>query len=102
MQAAHFQNEIASLQKKTGDKVKLAASTRNRLEGKTISKYWTAISKARTPRDMIACLNVPGTDQSEDRSDRMAELMRNYHKELQNEYEFSDPNEVRSGLLSRS
>jgi hypothetical protein len=63
----------------------LHIAAKNRLEGETISRYWTQLNKEKTPRDTIQMLKYPGTDPPifERKSQKMAELARNYHHDLQ-------------------
>ena len=52
--------------------------------GEKIGGIWSAINKEKKPRNLIRHLQSPGTNQYERSSVRMAELARNYHKNLQN------------------
>ena len=52
--------------------------------GEKIRGIWSAMNKEKKPRNLIRCLQSPGTNQYERSSVRMAELARNYHENLQN------------------
>ena len=75
---------INALERKQRDGARLLHAARNRLEGETMSKHWTRSAKENTPRDTIRALKNPlledGTRQT--RSDKMAELARDYHAQL--------------------
>ena len=75
---------IEALEKKRRDEVRLLSSARNRLEGETMSKHWVRSAKESAPRDTIRALKNPLQEptQRETRSDKMAELARNYHEQL--------------------
>lgn len=53
--------------------------------GEKLGGLWSNLSKSKKPRDMILRLQVPNSTpaQFEVRSDRMAELAKNYHESLQ-------------------
>lgn len=53
--------------------------------GEKIGGIWSAINKEKKPRDLIRRLKIPGTNQYERSSVRMAELAREYHNNLQND-----------------
>ena len=48
-----------------------------------VSKYWSNVNKDKKPRDLFYALKKPNENGYETRSDRMAELTRNYHEQLQ-------------------
>ena len=54
-----IEEEIAHLEKTKHMTACSHVAARNRLEGETISKYWTQINKAKTPRDTIQILKYP-------------------------------------------
>lgn len=64
---------------------RLATTARYRLEGETVSKYWLSINLGKTPRDLVYALALPGPPPKtyERRSDKMANLTRDYHESLQ-------------------
>ena len=76
--------QIEAFKKKRRDGVRLLYSARNRLEGKTMSKHWVRSARESTPHDTIRALRNPlqNPTQWETRSDRMAEMAREYHKKL--------------------
>ena len=71
-----IEERIAHLEKMSNQSRRLATTARNRLEGETISKYWTAIKIGRTPRDLVYSLAIPDTFPKtfERRSNRMANI----------------------------
>lgn len=84
LEAALLQERVLQLQTKRYATAKVSAQARHRLYGETLSKYWSATGKDRKPRDIVYALHMPGRPQTtETRSDRMAELTRNYHDGLQ-------------------
>jgi hypothetical protein len=63
--ALELEEEIATLEKSAFSTKRLHVAARNRLEGETVSKYWTNINKDKTPRDnfhMIKHLNIDPQD----------------------------------------
>jgi ribonuclease HI len=70
---------------------KLAGNKRDRLSaelalhGEKLGGIWSAISKEKKPRDTIRRLRIPGTNppQYERDSEKMADLARKYHEDLQ-------------------
>jgi hypothetical protein len=59
---AMLQEEMDTLEKVRHMSARSNIAVRNRLEGETISKYWTQINKAKTPRDTIQALKYPESD----------------------------------------
>lgn len=55
------------------------------LKGEKINKYWTKVNNPRKLRDIIHHLLDPQTGRPVTRSDKMAELARDYHEKLQSE-----------------
>lgn len=84
---AIIQERICTLEQKRHSKARLSTAARNRLEGETISKYWSQLNKAKTPRDTITALKKPNTNPPlyEKRSENMTKLARDYHDNLQTE-----------------
>lgn len=82
--AAILQERISKLELQRHTKTRATTAVRNRLEGETISKYWSQINKENTPRDTILQLKIPGSHppRYEKRSKHMAELARDYHNNL--------------------
>lgn len=80
-----IEEKIAHLQRMSNQSRRLATTARYRLEGETVSRYWSAINLGRSPRDLIYSLSRPGVPPKtfERRSDRMANLARDYHEQLQ-------------------
>lgn len=90
--AAQIRHRINDLEKKRSWKARTTTKAHCRLEGETVSKYWSLINKGRTARDVIFSLGRPGdvnfttnAQNYETRSDKMAELTRDYHDDLQHE-----------------
>ena len=83
-QSGLITERIEALEKKRRDGAKLLSSARNRLEGETMSKHWVRSAKESTPRDTIGALRNPLKNpmNRETRSDKMAELARDYHEQL--------------------
>jgi hypothetical protein len=79
-----LEDKIVYLEKSIYTTKCMHVMARNRLEGETISRYWTQLNKEKTPRDTLQMLKYPNTDPPvfERKSQRMAELVRNYHYEL--------------------
>jgi len=55
------------------------------VQGEKINKYWSKINNPKAPRDLIQRLIHPTSNTPITRSDRMAELARDYHENLQKE-----------------
>lgn len=72
-------------------------AARERLEGETVSKYWSSLNKEKKPQDLIHCLIPPGLEDSEanriKRSEDMAEHAKTYHDVLQQANPISDERE---------
>jgi Reverse transcriptase (RNA-dependent DNA polymerase) len=79
-----LEEKIAQLENQRYKKARTATAAHDRLEGETISKYWSKVNKSQSPRDVIYALEKPGTNPVEyvTRSDKMAEVARNYHHGL--------------------
>jgi len=79
-----LEERIAQLESQRYKKARTATAAHNRLEGETISKYWSEVNKAKAPRDAIYALEKPNTMpvKYETKSKNMAELARNYHHNL--------------------
>jgi ribonuclease HI/exonuclease III len=80
-----LEEKLAQAEKSRHQAARAQVAARNKLEGETISKYWTQTTKGKTPRDTIQILKYPGTNppQVEKNSNKMAELARDYHSNLQ-------------------
>lgn len=86
-----MQEKLTHLAEKRHRKTRIDINLKNKLESETISKYWTSINKEKKPRDMIYALrksedpnhNPNNTTKYEKNSQRMAEMARNYHENLQ-------------------
>ena len=104
LQSALLTERIEALERKRRDGAKMLSSARNRLEGETLSKYWVRSAKENTPRDTIRALRNPlqGQTQCETRSDKMAQVARDYHEQLlsvdRNPGEEPDPERLKAVL----
>ena len=81
--------KITELERKRHLKRREEVAVRNRIEGETISRYWTHINKEIKPRDVFYALRKPHVNGAEDpyekSSSKMAALARDYHENLQKE-----------------
>ncbi|KAJ7269184.1 hypothetical protein C8J57DRAFT_1509389 [Mycena rebaudengoi] len=88
IESSTLQGKIDTLETKRHMKIRdnTATSSRHYNES-TATKHWTQTNKARTPRNTMTSLQIPGSNPPayEERSDRMAELARDYHENLQKE-----------------
>ena len=55
------------------------------MKGERVNKYWTRVNNPKTPRNLIHRLTHPVTHEMMTRSDKMSELTRDYHDNLQKE-----------------
>jgi exonuclease III len=79
-----LEERIAQIEMEKHQKNCLSTAAHDRLEGETISKYWSSVNKPRNPRDTIFELEKPNTDPPEyqTHSYKMAQLARDYHHSL--------------------
>ncbi|KAF5373439.1 hypothetical protein D9615_009490 [Tricholomella constricta] len=88
--SAEIETKMRALEQKRHLDKRKQSMIRNRLEGETICKYWTTSNKVAKPRDMIFALktnrreDADGRPTYESHSQKMAEMGRNYHDDLQN------------------
>ena len=92
-EAAAVVKKIAELERQRHLQKRTNVAVRDRLEGETISRYWTKVNKEVKPQDVIHALRKPGPvdgqegvvvgGQYETKSKKMAELARDYHARLQ-------------------
>ncbi|THU99044.1 hypothetical protein K435DRAFT_856017 [Dendrothele bispora CBS 962.96] len=85
--------KITHLERERHLKIRSESATRNRLEGETISRYWTQLNREKKPRDEIYALKKLDADIDEGQptpgsayekhSQRMADLACTYHDTLQ-------------------
>jgi len=85
LEAIRINEEVNALERRLFETNRDTAAVKNRLEGETISRYWSKLNKEKTPRDTLHRLRNPldETEGHETNSIRMAELARNYHEKLQ-------------------
>jgi hypothetical protein len=97
--AGLLEEQIAKLESQRHRKARIATAAHDRLEGETISKYWSQVNKQRKPRDIIHALEKPNTTppQYTNRSDKMAELARDYHHNLLSDG-LNTPQDLRSQI----
>src|ERR1700676_5244136 len=79
-----IEERIAQLEALRYKKARTATAAHDRLEDKTISKYWSEVNKSKAPRDVIYALEKPNTNpiKYETKSKNMTELARNYYNHL--------------------
>ena len=82
---AFLANELKHLEKIAARNKKDGLSAKLDHHEKKLGGIWSALSKERKPRDLIRRLKIPNTTppQYERGSERMAELAKNYHNDLQ-------------------
>ena len=83
--AEQLEKEIEHLEKKRYRRDFTRSQALWHLKGEKVNKYWTRINNPRKPRDLIYRLINPLTQQPVTRSDKMAELAKEYHDNLQTE-----------------
>ena len=83
-QSKMIAEQIKALKKKRRESMRLLCSARNKLEGETMSKHWVKSAKESIPHNTIRALRNPlqNPTQRETRSDRMAEMAKEYHEKL--------------------
>ncbi|KAF8079077.1 Endonuclease/exonuclease/phosphatase [Lyophyllum atratum] len=116
--SADVEGKIRNLERQRHLNARHQSSLRNRLEGETICKYWTQSNKAAKPRDLIYALKKTDRQQAdpvesvplvghprpeqqyEKDSEKMAELGRDYHDDLQRQGNSADPDSRRRTTAS--
>ena len=85
LQLAATRERILELDVKMAGLAKLTTATTYARNAERVSKFWSKINKDKAPRDLFFALRRNGTEEAgyETRSDKMAELARDYHEELQ-------------------
>ncbi|KAL1660580.1 Endonuclease/exonuclease/phosphatase, partial [Schizophyllum commune] len=83
--ATLLRQELDNLQRQRVGLSKKTAQARFHAEGEEVGKYWSSINKKKAPREIIYRLREPGSEPAvfATRSDKMADLARNYHEDLQ-------------------
>ncbi|EPS95047.1 hypothetical protein FOMPIDRAFT_1133216 [Fomitopsis schrenkii] len=76
-------DRVLDLERRRHGKIAIATRTHYALNAEKVTKYWSEVNKERKPRDLFFALHKPGSDVMENRSDRMAEMARTYHDEIQ-------------------
>lgn len=84
-----LQNKLIDIERREHNRTKSEVATRYILNAEIPSKYWSTINKEQKPRDILYSLRKLNSDppEYEKRSDKMAELAKEYHDKLQNEYQ---------------
>ncbi|KAL4262696.1 hypothetical protein AB1N83_007254 [Pleurotus pulmonarius] len=82
--AATIEEEIQILEARRHQQVRYTTAAMNRIHGETVSKYWTALNKAKTPRDTILGLrDREGSGRVLKDPTKMASLAQKYHNDIQ-------------------
>jgi hypothetical protein len=89
---------LAALEQRRHKKKRSDVRIRNIVEGESPTHYWTELNKTKKPRDMILAIRtgtdlVTGEPQYEKDSKRMAEVAKNYHRDLQADESAHTPTE---------
>ncbi|TFY53337.1 hypothetical protein EVJ58_g9508 [Rhodofomes roseus] len=82
-----LRDRLRSLERSRHGQVQASTTARYVLNAECPSKYWSAVNRDKKPRDLFYSLRVPDASPPTyvSRSDKMAELARNYHDGLQRE-----------------
>lgn len=82
--AGVLEKKITGLENLRHAVIQMATKIRDKIEGETISKYWSNINAERKPRDVIFGLHKPNTEPTDyvTDTDKMAEIVRKYHHDL--------------------
>jgi hypothetical protein len=83
--------ELHTLERKRKNRVRNAVKIKSKIEGETMSKSWFSLSKEIKPRDVMYALKKNLNTNREEReeteyekhSQKMAEIARDYHDNLQ-------------------
>ena len=95
-------NEIDHLEKKRYKAAYDKAQAHWFMKGERINKYWSKVNNPRTPRDLIYRLVHPDTQETITRSDKMAELTRDYHEKVQKEGLLQPMSEPRTSAIAEA
>jgi hypothetical protein len=78
-------NEIEFLKRKISKESREITKAKITLHGEKLGGLWSALSKTRKPRNLLQRLKIPDSvpHRYESRSDKMAELAKQYHENLQ-------------------
>lgn len=87
-EAVILQEEICALEAKRYSSARNATATKYNIHGESFTtKYWSKVCKPRMPRNIVYTIAKPpneeGLTEYETRSERMAELAKDYHDSLQ-------------------
>ncbi|GJE94639.1 transposon TX1 uncharacterized protein [Phanerochaete sordida] len=100
--AAVLELRIQELERKRHWRARTNGKARYRLEGETVSKYWSKVNATKRPRDIIYNLGRPGHTNPvsgnqiyETQSKKMAETARDYYDGLQGDDYGTPPDERR-------
>ncbi|KAJ3873602.1 hypothetical protein F5051DRAFT_444122 [Lentinula edodes] len=87
---------ISGLESRRRESNRAIAKARNTVQGETLSRYWSGLNKEKKPKEIIHRLKksepppptnnrgIVPTAEYETHSQRMAEMMKNHHENLQN------------------
>ncbi|TFY53535.1 hypothetical protein EVJ58_g9397 [Rhodofomes roseus] len=80
-----LRERLRDLERRRHGQIQASTTARYVLNAECPSKYWSAVNRDKTPRDLFYCLRDPASDPPKyiSRSSEMAELARNYHNSLQ-------------------
>ncbi|KAM5543384.1 hypothetical protein V8D89_002969, partial [Ganoderma adspersum] len=88
-EAAKLSHRIQELKLKRRKQLQQTSRARHRLEGERPTKYWTSLHRERAPRDLIHAFeregqHTPGGEKVyETRSEKMADMARTHHIDVQ-------------------
>jgi hypothetical protein len=57
-----LEERVAQLEAQRFKKARTATAAHDRLQGETISKYWSEVNKSKAPRDALYALEKPNTN----------------------------------------
>lgn len=96
----YLQNSIARLEIKRFGKIRTQVAAHDWLEGETISKYWTRLNAPPKPDKVIFEVEEPPRENQPrayaNRSDRMAEIAKEFYNSLQDDPEKDEPERQRA------
>jgi len=94
-EAGPIRDQIEKLQRKRFQKAKNSTKVHFSIEGKAITKYWSALNKPKTPREPIYSLRLPNSNPPKytKSSRKMADIGRQHHHELLSEGMHTDTDE---------
>jgi hypothetical protein len=99
-EAGPIRNQIEKLQRKRFQKAKSSTQVHFSIEGETITKYWSALNKPKTPREPICSLKLPNSNPPKytKSSKKMADIGRQHHHELLSKGMDTDTDEQKEAI----